>query len=106
MTNKEQDPKQANPSGGYLNTSLKLNILFASEAGISFLFDVVIAASIGLGLWSDAFYAAFVIPQFIGRGIFQSMTNSFLGIFSANADRDSRILSYNQAISVIAITSL
>jgi putative peptidoglycan lipid II flippase len=87
----------------FLGRSALLNALFAVEAGVSFLLDVVLAAAFGLSAHTDALYAAWALPQKIGRGMFQSLTNSFMGIFGERTDRR---VAYNQAITVIAAAAL
>lgn len=84
----------------FLGRSAVLNVLFATEAVASFLLDVVIAAAFGLSVRSDALYAAYALPQKVGRGMFQSLTNSFMGLFAGEADRQQ---AYREAITVIAV---
>ncbi|MDH7488795.1 MAG: lipid II flippase MurJ [Anaerolineae bacterium] len=84
----------------FLGRSAVLNVLFATEAVASFLLDVVIAAAFGLGVRSDALYAAYALPQKVGRGMFQSLTNSFMGLFAGEMDRQQ---AYREAITVIAV---
>lgn len=96
--------EQATPvSLSFLRRSVALNSLFVLEAGANFLLDLVVAATFGLSANSDALYAAWVLPQVIGRGVFQSLTNSFMGLL---ADQEDRAAAYNQAITVIAVVSL
>lgn len=83
----------------FLGRSAVLNVLFATEAVASFLLDVVIAAAFGLSVRSDALYAAYALPQKVGRGMFQSLTNSFMGLFAGEANRGR---AYREAITVIA----
>lgn len=87
----------------FLGRSGLLNALFALEAGANFLRDIIIAATFGLGVQSDALYAAWMLPQTLGRGVFQTLTNSFMGLF---ADQEDHVAAYNQAITVIAVVSL
>jgi len=62
--------------------SAVLNGLFAIEAGSMFLLDIALAATLGLGARSDILYAAWSLPLIIGRGAFQSLTNSLIGLFN------------------------
>lgn len=87
----------------FLGRSGVLSILFAGEAIASFLLDVVIAAVFGLSVQSDALYAAYALPQKVGRGMFQSLTNSFMGLFAGETDRHR---AYGEAITVIAVLAL
>lgn len=68
-----------------------------------FLLDVVLAAALGLGARSDTLYAAWSLPLIIGRGAFQSLTNSLIGLF-AEAEDDQ--VAYSHAITVIGTLSL
>lgn len=86
----------------FLGRSVLLNGLFAVEAVTSFLLDLVIAAAFGLGIHSDAIYAAWMVPQAIGRGIFQSLTDSFLGVFGGEQNRVSL---YSQAVTLVGVGS-
>lgn len=94
MTSPDNSPK---PSS-FLRRSVTLNGLFVAEGATTFLQDVVVAASIGLSTQSDMLYAAWNLPLTIGRGMFQSLTNSFMGLFDNG--QESRP-AYNQAITVI-----
>ncbi len=67
-----------------------------------FLLDIALAASLGLGVRSDSLYAAWSLPLMIGRGAFQSLTNSLIGLF-AEAEDDT--VAYSQAMTVIGVTS-
>lgn len=67
-----------------------------------FFLDMALAAALGVGLSSDTLYAAWSLPLTIGRGAFQSLTNSFIGLF-AEADDDNT--AYSQAITVIGVLS-
>lgn len=87
----------------FLRRSMLLNGLFAVEGGSMFLLDVVLAASLGLGARSDSLYAAWSLPLTIGRGAFQSLTNSLIGLF-AEAEDDS--VAYSQSVTVIGVLSL
>lgn len=64
-----------------LRQSVLLNILFILESAFGFLIDIGIALTVGATASSDALYAAWIIPQTIGRGIFQSLSHSLLGLF-------------------------
>lgn len=86
-----------------LQRSVVLNVLFAVEGGSMFLLDIVLASALGVGIRSDSLYAAWMLPQTIGRGAFQSLTNSLLGLFSEVEDAN---VAYNQAMTVIGITAL
>lgn len=68
-----------------------------------FLMDVALAASLGLGVRSDSLYAAWSLPLIIGRGAFQSLSNSLIGLFAEAEDDNS---SYSQALTVIGLLSL
>lgn len=68
-----------------------------------FVMDIVLAASLGLSARSDSLYAAWSLPLIIGRGAFQSLTNSFIGLF-AEAENDK--VAYSQAVTVIGGLSL
>lgn len=87
----------------FLGRSATLSILFGAEAVASFLLDVVIAAVFGLSAQSDALYAAYGLPQKVGRGMFQSLTNSFMGLFAGEEDRRR---AYDEAITVIAVLAV
>jgi len=67
--------------------------------------DVVIAATLGLSAHSDAFYAAFILPQTVGRWMFQGLTNSFMGFF-AEEGQVERQLSYSRAITVVVVVAV
>jgi putative peptidoglycan lipid II flippase len=94
-------PQQSPPRASFLGRSVSLNALFVSEGVFNFLLDAVLAASVGLGPQSDSLYAAWSLPLTIGRGMFQSLTNSFMGIFAEESELGQV---YNQAISVIVVT--
>ncbi len=83
--------------------SILFNGLFAVEGASMFLLDVVLAAALGLGARSDTLYAAWSLPLIIGRGAFQSLTNSLIGLF-AEAEDDQ--IAYSHAITVIGTLSL
>ena len=68
-----------------------------------FALDMALAAALGLGASSDTLYAAWSLPMTIGRGMFQSLTNSFMGLF---AEADNQAMAYNQAITVIGVVAL
>lgn len=87
----------------FLKRSALLNGLFAIEGGSMFLLDVALAATLGLGAQSDILFAAWSLPQTIGRGMFQSLTNSFMGLFAKEQDPT---LPFRQAITVIGLLSL
>jgi putative peptidoglycan lipid II flippase len=87
----------------FLKTSALLNALYVLEGVASFGLDLAISAHLGLGMMSDSLYAAWSLPQTIGRGVFQSLTNSFMGLF---ADDDDPTLRYSQAITVIFVFGL
>jgi putative peptidoglycan lipid II flippase len=86
----------------HLRHSVVLNGLFVAEGGAMFLLDAALAASLGVGLSSDTLYAAWSLPLVIGRGAFQSLTNSLIGLF-AEADDDNT--AYSQALTVIGVLS-
>jgi putative peptidoglycan lipid II flippase len=85
-----------------LQRSVFLNGLFVIEGGAMFLLDIALAASLGLGVRSDTLYAAWSLPLTIGRGAFQSLTNSLIGLF-AEAENDT--VAYSQAQTVIGVIS-
>ena len=99
----ESEVPEQSSALAFLGRSAFLNALFAAEAVVSFLLDAVLAAVFGLSVRSDALYAAWALPQKVGRGMFQSLTNSFMGIFGERTDRR---VAYNQAITVIAAAAL
>lgn len=68
-----------------------------------FFLDMALAATLGLGTQSDILYAAWSLPLTIGRGMFQSLTNSFMGMF---AEVEDTTIPYRQAITVIGVVSL
>lgn len=68
-----------------------------------FLLDVVLAASLGLGARSDTLYAAWSLPLIIGRGAFQSLTNSLISLFTEAKDDNA---AYSQSLTVIGTLSL
>lgn len=90
-------------SNSFLRRSAALNALFVGEGAANFLQDVVIAAAIGLSAQSDILYAAWTLPLTIGRGMFQSLTNSFMGLFDGEQDMKR---AYDQAITVIGIVGI
>lgn len=63
-----------------------------------FALDIALAAALGLSAQSDLLYAAWSLPLAIGRGMFQSLTNSFMGLF---AEAEDQTTANNQAITVI-----
>ncbi len=83
----------------FMGRSATLSGLFALEAGGGFLLDVVLAAAFGLGAHSDALYAAWKLPQAIGQSMFETLVNSFMGLFAGQGDQTS---GYNEAITVVA----
>jgi putative peptidoglycan lipid II flippase len=87
----------------FFGQSVFLNLLFVLEGIASFAVDLAIAAALGLAAQSDGLYAAWVIPRAIGRGMFQSLTNSLMGLF---ADEENPHRSYNQATSVVFVAAL
>lgn len=98
-------PSGQEPSGTFpfLGRSALLSGLFAVEAAVSFVVDIVVAAAFGLSMSSDALYAAWMLPKTFGRGTFSGLTNAFMGLFS---DREDRTAAYNQALTVIAVVAL
>lgn len=89
-------------SSPFLRRSLLLNGLFVIEGGSNFLLDVALAAALGVGIRSDSLYAAWTLPMTLGRGAFQSLTNSFMGLFAESEDDEA---SYSYAITVIGLAS-
>lgn len=87
----------------FVRRSVLLNGLFVAEGASMFVLDMALAAALGLGAQSDILYAAWSLPMTIGRGMFQSLTNSFMGLF---AEADDRTMAYNQAITVIGLVAL
>lgn len=87
----------------FVNRSILLNGLFAVEGASMFIMDMALAATLGLGSQSDILYAAWSLPQTIGRGMFQSLTNSFMGMFS---QEDNTTIPFRQAITVITVLSV
>lgn len=87
----------------FLRRSAALNMLFAIEGGSMFFLDVTLAAVLGVGRNSDSLYAAWSLPLTIGRGAFQSLTNSLIGLFADSVDDR---LAYSQSITVIASLSI
>ena len=102
MDVKPQGPEDRNALS-FLGRSALLNALGALEAIVAFLMDVVIAVTFGMGTHSDALYAALALPQKIGRGVFQNLTNSFMGLFGGSQESGA---AYNQAITVITVATL
>lgn len=90
------------PSTRFVRRSALLNALFVAEGASMFVLDVALAAALGLGAQSDALYAAWSLPMTIGRGMFQSLTNSFMGLFAEARDRAR---AYNEAITVIGLVA-
>jgi len=86
----------------FVRRSVLMNSLFLAEGAIMFALDIALAASLGLSAQSDILYAAWSLPVTIGRGMFQSLTNSFMGLF---AEADNQMKAYNQAITVIGIVA-
>jgi len=95
-------------SVNFLKLSVLFNALFIIEAALAFSMDILIATLFGINPRTDALYAAWMLPQAIGRGMFQSLTNSFMGIFTEpatygesgrmnNANRQA----YSEAITLI-----
>jgi len=101
MSQTEQETRSTNLS--FLGRSATLNSLFTLEGGAGFLLDLVVAAAFGLSVQSDALYAAWMLPQAVGRGMFQGLTNSFMGLF---VDREDHTEAYNQAITFITLLAL
>ncbi|MFC2171032.1 lipid II flippase MurJ [Acidobacteriota bacterium] len=87
----------------FLGRSTLLNFLFALEAGIALVLDLVIAAVLGFSTTSDLLYAAWMLPQMIGRGIFQSLTAALMGLF---LHQKNKMTAYNHAITVIAAAGI
>lgn len=85
-----------------LKRSLLLNGLFVIEGGSNFLLDVALAAALGVGVRSDSLYAAWTLPMTLGRGAFQSLTNSFMGLFAESEDDET---AYSHALTVIGVTA-
>lgn len=86
----------------FVRHSVLLNGLFLAEGAIMFALDIALAAALGLSAQSDILYAAWSLPVTIGRGMFQSLTNSFMGLF---AEADDQATAYNQAITVICVVA-
>ena len=82
----------------FLKRSAILNIFFLFEAIISFLVDITVAAFFGISVQTDALYAAWLLPQAIGRGIFQSLTTSFMGIFAEEELAAATLVNNQQAV--------
>ncbi|MCL4803459.1 MAG: hypothetical protein KJ046_04115 [Anaerolineae bacterium] len=91
-----------NRSTRLFHRSFVFNALFGLEAGSMFLIDIALAAALGLGAHSDILYAAWGLPHIIGRGAFQSLTNSLIGLFGEGADESSI---FSQTLTVIGIVS-
>lgn len=91
------------PAPRFLQRSVLLNLLFIFEGSSLFLLDIVLAATLGLNSYSDILYAAWALPLTIGRGAFQTLTNSLMGLF-AGAEDDTT--TFSQAISVIGVFAL
>lgn len=89
-------------SSRFLRRSLLLNVLFAVEGGSNFVIDIALAAALGVGARSDSLYAAWSLPLTLGRGAFQSLTNSLIGLF-AESDDDS--MAYSHALTVIGLVA-
>jgi len=68
-----------------------------------FLLDIALAATLGLGARSDILYAAWSLPLIIGRGAFQSLTNSLIGLFNEGVEEGTI---YSQALTVIGVVSI
>lgn len=102
---KNETANQRNGFLTFLGRSASLNTLFLLEAGLSFLVDVTIGATLGLGVQSDAFYAALTLPQTVGRWLFQSLTNSFMGFFG-HKDEGDRSVGYYEAITIVFSASV
>lgn len=69
----------------FLKLSALFNALFILEAAIAFCIDILIATRFGINPRTDGLYAAWMLPQAIGRGMFQSLTNSLMGLFDEPA---------------------
>ncbi|MFO7662687.1 MAG: lipid II flippase MurJ [Chloroflexota bacterium] len=89
--------------GSFLRRSALLNGLFISEGLGNFLLDATLAAVLGLGVRSDVLYAAWSLPMTIGRGMFQSLTNSFMGYYAAE---DNLKQAYNHSITLIGLLGI
>jgi putative peptidoglycan lipid II flippase len=100
--NLEQQPADGG-RGSFLRRSVLLNGLFISEGLGNFLLDATLAAVLGMGVRSDILYAAWSLPMTIGRGMFQSLTNSFMGYYS---DEQNPHTAYNYSISLIGLLGL
>ncbi|WP_374686278.1 hypothetical protein, partial [Promineifilum sp.] len=96
-------PPSPSTATRFVRRSVLLNGLFVAEGAAMFVLDMGLAAALGLGAQSDILYAAWSLPMTIGRGMFQSLTNSFMGLF---AEADDRTAAYNQAITVIGLVAL
>ncbi len=86
----------------FMRRSVLLNGLFLAEGATMFALDIALAAALGLSAQSDILYAAWSLPMTIGRGMFQSLTNSFMGLFAEAPDQTK---AYNQAITVIGVVA-
>ncbi|MCA9890050.1 MAG: hypothetical protein KC546_16845, partial [Anaerolineae bacterium] len=87
----------------FVSNSVTLNLLFLVEGLSGLLLDIVLAAFLGATSASDVLYGAWLIPQSIGRGVFQSLTNSYLGLFNDTLDRNQ---SYQQALTLALICAV
>lgn len=87
-------------SSNFLQRSVLLNLLFAIEGGAMFVLDIALAAALGLGARSDSLYAAWSLPLTIGRGAFQSLTNSLISLY---AETDDDNTAYSHAATVIGL---
>ena len=87
-------------SSRFLKRSLLLNALFTVEGASNFVLDIVLAAALGVGARSDTLYAAWSLPLTLGRGAFQSLTNSLIGLF---AESDDDTVAYSHALTVIGL---
>jgi putative peptidoglycan lipid II flippase len=87
----------------FLRRSALLNGLFIAEGMGNFLLDATLASVLGLGARSDILYAAWSLPMTIGRGMFQSLTNSFMGYY---ADENNPSGAYNYTLTLISLLGL
>lgn len=67
-----------------------------------FFLDVALAAALGVGARSDSLYAAWSLPLTIGRGAFQSLTNSLIGLF---AESDDDRTAFSQSVTLVGLTA-
>jgi len=72
--------------GGMLKSSGRLALFTVLTAVSGLLADMLLAATFGLGMYTDAFYAAYTVPFFVANAAFVIGQATLVPIFSREAD--------------------